>query len=306
VTTTSGTTAIFAALVAAGVTSGDEVLVPDVTFIATANAVSLAGATPVLVDVERDTLSICPAAAARAITPKTRAIIPVHISGRAADMSAILELARAHKLRVIEDAAEALGSRWTDGRALGSIGDAGCFSFSPNKIITTGQGGAVATNDDGLAGKRDDLHSSVGYNFKFTNIQAAVGLGQLELIHARHKRMLEIYRNYVTQLRDVEQLQIIGFVANELPLWIDVLCTQRDELDAHLKAHGISGRKFWHPLHTQVPYRRPDAEFPAGNQRARQAYWLPSSFMLRNEQIDFVCDQIKSFYSSSAHRAEAA
>lgn len=153
---TSGTTAISLALTALGVGPGDEVVVPDMTFIATANAVTLAGATPVLVDVDPRTLTMSPEALARAITGRTRAIVPVHVSGRSADMDAIGAIALDHGLAVVEDAAEALMSA-RGGRMLGTIGAAGCLSFSPNKTITTGQGGMVLTNDDAVHARLREL-----------------------------------------------------------------------------------------------------------------------------------------------------
>jgi perosamine synthetase len=322
VTTTSGTTALFAALVAAGIKPGDEVLVPDVTFIATANAVTMAGATPVLVDVDPNTLTISPAAAATAITKKTRAIIPVHLSGRSADMPAILALARKHKLKVIEDAAEALVSHAPDRRALGTIGDAGCFSFSPNKMITTGQGGAVATSDDALAGRLrelkdqgrptrgtggDDTHVSVGFNLKFSNLQAAVGLGQLDLLGIRRRRVRQIYELYDELLAGVDGVRLIGFDEYESPLWVDAIVERRDELDAHLAANNIQGRRFWHALHTQAPYRRSPEPFKVSGTLAPRAYWLPSSFLLTDRQVERVCNAIRSFYGAGrSRRAEAA
>lgn len=322
ITTTSGTTALFAALIAAGIRPGDEVLVPDITFIATANAVSMTGATPVLVDVDADSLTMCPVAASKMITEKTRAIVPVHISGRSADMGAIAQLAQQHSLKIIEDAAEALGSRGADGRCLGTIGDAGCFSFSPNKIMTCGQGGAVATNNDVLASRlrefkdqgrptrgtgADDIHVSLGFNLKFTNLQAAVGLGQLGLLAARQRRLRAIYQTYVDRLRDLENLRIIGFDPHESPLWIDIFVDARDRLDERLRSQGVCGRRFWHPLHTQAPYRRNDGQFPVSTKQAPRAFWLPSSFLLRDEQIEFVCDSIRSFYcTGDIRRAEAA
>src|SRR5437763_2983864 len=147
VATTSGTAAIYLGLAGAGVGPGDEVIVPDVTFIATANAVAMAGAKPVLVDVNPKILNIDPEAAARAVTSRTRAIVPVHVSGRPAAMTDILDVAISYGLAVIEDAAEGFMSRLA-GKCLGTFGNAGCFSFSPNKTITTGQGGAVVTDDD--------------------------------------------------------------------------------------------------------------------------------------------------------------
>ncbi|SVB90055.1 uncharacterized protein METZ01_LOCUS242909, partial [marine metagenome] len=146
---TNGTSALFLALAALGIGHGDEVVVPDLTFIATANAVTLTGATPVLVDIDPATLTISPEAFEKAITAHTRAVIPVHISGRSADLPAIVAIAKEHGLAVVEDAAEAFAS-FHDGRALGTIGIAGCLSFSPNKTIMTGQGGMVLTDDEGL------------------------------------------------------------------------------------------------------------------------------------------------------------
>ena len=170
---------------------GDEVIVPDVTFIATANAVTLTGASPVLVDIDPRTLTLDPQRTERAITTRTKAIVPVHVSGRAADLGAIMDIAQRHGLLVVEDAAEAFLSKH-DGKCLGTFGIAGCFSLSPNKTVTTGQGGLVVTDDDRLHVRLrelkdqgrpvrgtggDDAHDSVGFNFKFTNLQAAIGLG---------------------------------------------------------------------------------------------------------------------------------
>src|SRR5437867_4409160 len=225
VAVTSGTSAIFLALVAAGVRAGDEVVVPDVTFIATANAVRLAGGVPVLADVDARTLTLDPAAFERAITSRTRAVVPVHVSGRATDLAAILKIAQKHGIAVVEDAAEAFISR-IDGRALGTFGIAGCLSFSPNKSITTGQGGAVLTDDAGVAGRLrelkdqgrptrgtggDDLHPTVGFNFKLTNLQAAIGLVQLDALDGRLERQRSVYATYQRLLGGVHGIHLPGF-----------------------------------------------------------------------------------------------
>jgi perosamine synthetase len=297
IATTSGTTALFAALIACGIKAGDEVLVPDVTFIATANAVTMAGATPVLVDVDPNTITMCPKAAAVAITRKTRAIVPVHLSGRAADMSSLCDLARRHKLRIVEDAAEALASHSRDRRALGTIGDAGCFSFSPNKMITTGQGGAVVTNDDAIASRLREIK----------DLQAAVGLGQLDLLGIRRRRVRQIYESYREMLAGIDGIRLIGFDEYESPLWVDGIAERRDELDAHLRAHNIYGRRFWHALHTQAPYRRSGAKLKHSSELAPRAYWLPSSFLMTNDDVERVCHAVRSFYGAGElRRAEAA
>src|SRR6185369_13186795 len=217
---TSGTTALFVSLAGIGVGHGDEVVVPDVTFIATANAVTLAGATPVFVAVDPATLTLSPAAFEAAITPRTRAVIPVHVSGRAAAIERIIEIADARGIAVIEDAAEALRSKH-NGRCLGTFGRLGCFSFSPNKTITTGQGGLIVTDDETLMVRLrelkdqgrpvrgtggNDVHDSVGFNFKLTNLQAAVGVAQLARLDARVDRLVSIYREYCRGLAGLEEV----------------------------------------------------------------------------------------------------
>jgi perosamine synthetase len=318
VAVTSGTSAIFLALAALGIGVGDEVIVPDVTFIATANAVTMAGARPILVDVDPLTLTMDPQAFLRAITPRTKAVVPVHVSGRGADLVSINEIAQRHQLYVVEDAAEAFMSK-LDGKCLGTFGIAGCLSFSPNKTITTGQGGAVLTDDDHLARRLrelkdqgravrgtggDDLHPSIGYNFKFTNVQAAIGLGQLHYLESRLERMKEIYRTYVKRLSSVEGLSLPGFQLQrgESPQWTDAFVDRREELDRFLAQNGIQCRRFWFPVHTQPPYRLADDDFPNSTSASRKALWLPSAFTLSEEDVDTVCQHIQHFLGNQTPR----
>lgn len=311
VATSSGTAALFIALRSAGIGPGDEVIVPDLTFIATANAVSLTGARPVLVDVDPRTLNISVEASRRAITEKTRAIVPVHVSGRAADMPSILTLAEQHNLRVVEDAAEALLSR-SQGKFLGTFGCCGCFSFSPNKTITTGQGGMVVTNDDQLVVRLrelkdqgrpvrgtggDDIHHSIGYNFKLTNLQAAVGIGQLYYLDERLQRLKEIFEIYAERLSTLPGFSLVGFdIENgESPQWVDAIIEKRNELDSYLKGKGMGCRRFWFPLHRQVPYQQPDKDFPHSTSLSFKALWLPSAFFLSDDDVHSVCDTIQGF-----------
>jgi perosamine synthetase len=312
VATTSGTSAIFLALAGLGIGHGDEVIVPDVTFIATANAVVLAGAKPVLVDVEPKTLGIDPAALERAITSRTKAVVPVHVTGRGADMKRVVEIARRKNLVVVEDAAEALRSKH-EGRWLGTWGNAGCFSFSPNKTITSGQGGMIVTDDDKLAQRLrelkdqgrpvrgtggDDAHPTLGFNFKLTNLQAAVAMGQLGYLEDRLARQRAIYQRYVAGLRGVRGIEVLGFdiEGGATPQWTDALCDRRDALDAYLAANGASCRRFWHPIHTQPPYRAADDAFPNAIAACSRALWLPSAFQLSDDDVDTVVRLIKSFY----------
>jgi perosamine synthetase len=316
VAVTSGTAAIFLALVALGVGPGDEVIVPDLTFIATANAVTLAGATVVLADIDPATLTLDPASMRRAIGPRTRAVVPVHVSGRAADMAAICEIASAAGIVVVEDAAEAFVSRH-EGRALGTIGDAGCLSFSPNKTVTTGQGGAVLTDDPAVHGRLrelkdqgrpvrgtggDDLHPRVGFNFKLTNLQAAVGLAQLSVLEERLERQRRIYSCYAGRLGGLDGIRLPGFRidAGESPLWTDALVPgRRDQLDAHLAAKRMGCRRFWHPLHAQAPYQRDAGRFPAATRASSDALWLPSAFSLTDDEVGRVCAEVAAFLDTA-------
>ena len=307
VAVTSGTAAIFMGLAAAGVGPGDEVLVPDMTFVATANAVRLTGATVVLVDVDRATLTMDPAAAERAITKKTKAIVPVYVTGRAGHLSELLALAEKRGLVVIEDAAEAILSKHK-GRCLGTLGLAGCFSFSPAKTFSTGQGGMVVTSSAELHTKLrqlkdqgravtgtggDDLHPVMGYNFKFTNLQAAVGRAQLPLVRKRTERMRAIQRLYKSELSSLKGMTVLPFSDEEVPQWTDVLIEERDRVAAELKAQSMNSRNFWFPVHTQQPYKQPDSKFPNAAWASPRALWLPSAYTLTDDDVRSVCAVMK-------------
>lgn len=319
VAVTSGTAAIALGLMAAGICPGDEVLVPDMTFIATANAVRLAGARPVLVDVDRATLTMDPDAAARAITKKTKAIVPVHVTGRAGHLSEILALAEKRGLVVVEDAAEAIVSKHR-GRCLGTLGLAGCFSFSPAKTFSTGQGGMVVTSSAELHTKLrqlkdqgravtgtggDDLHPVLGFNFKFTNLQAAVGRAQLPLVKQRTARMKGIQRIYQAELSALDGLTVLPFSDEEVPQWTDVLIEERDRVAAELRSANMMSRNFWFPVHTQAPYKQPDSHFPNSTWASPRALWLPSAYTLSDDDVRAVCEVIQQALSGSTKRAPA-
>jgi perosamine synthetase len=311
VAVTSGTAAISLALMAAGIGRDDEVLVPDLTFIATANAVRMTGATVRLVDIEPLRFGIDAEKLRSTIGPRTRAVVSVDINGRGADYRVIEPFCRDHGLRLITDSAEGLGSRF-NGRPLGSFGDAGCFSFSPNKLVTTGQGGMVATNDDVLhehllelkdQGRRcrgtggDDLHPVLGFNFKFTDIQAAVGLAQLDQLEERKKR---------AELRDVwyrhEMSALPGITFpggekeedGEIRAWTDILARDRDLLRRALEASRIGCRAFWFPLHSQNPYKVTDGDFEVSSRVSAQGLWLPSTFDISCDTVMKICQRIKT------------
>lgn len=319
VATTSGTAALFLALAAVGLGPGDEVIVPDVTFVATANAVRLTGATPVLADVDPASFCLDPRAAERVLTPRTRAIVPVHVSGRPGPLDALVAFARRHDLFVVEDAAEALGSR-LNGRALGTIGHAGAFSFTANKLITTGQGGLVVTRDPAISrrlrmlkdqGRAErgtggpDVHTAVGYNFKFTDLQAAVGLAQLDDLDRRlaHRReLLALYQGYLAGVPGVRVIAA-DVEAGVCPLWVDACVDGRDALYHWLLARGIETRPFWRPVHTQAPYRGDSLSFPVATSVCATALWLPSSLLMDEAAVARVCAEISEW--SASRRAAA-
>jgi perosamine synthetase len=274
----------------------------------------MTGAKPVLVDIDLSTLNISVAAMQAAITSKTKAVVPVHISGRGADMKEILRVCNEHRVAVVEDAAEAFCSKH-NGRFLGTFGQAGCFSFSPNKVITTGQGGVIVTNDEivfrrlrelkdqgrpvrGTGG--DDVHNSIGFNFKLTNLQAAVGIGQLEKLPARLERIRRTYQIYRDELAETKAIRILPFNIDkgEQPQWIDALAERRDQLDAFLAENGAGCRRFWFPLHTQKPYRDSDRAFPNSTRIGKEAIWLPSAFQMSDDDVRHVSRLIGKFYST--------
>ncbi len=308
--TTSGTAAIFLALKALGIGPGDEVLVPDMTFIATANSVDLCGAKPVLVDINPDNLTISIDAIKQAINSKTKAIIPVHVTGRGADMPAILEIAKKHNLFVVEDAAEALGSKHQE-KYLGTWGDIGCFSFSANKTISSGQGGMLVTNNEALykkfrplkdqgrpvrgTGGGEDLHNTIGYNFRLTDLQAGMALGQYTHLKERMNRMKRNYELYREYLKNIKEISFFSSRPEELPQWTDIVIEQRDKLIEFLKNAEIDCRKYWLPIHQQLAYKLPDDNFPNSTSMSKKSLWLPSAFTMADEEVAMVSKKIKEF-----------
>ena len=299
---TSGTVGIALALMAVGVGPGDEVIVPDLTFIATANAVRLTGASVRLVDVEPRRFALDIAKAEAAIGPKTRAIVPVDVNGRGADYTALAALCARRGLELVCDAAEAFGSRF-QGKPLGSFGRASAFSFSANKTVTTGQGGMVATNEDAVhdrlrelkdQGRRhqgtggNDLHPVLGFNFKLTNLQAAVGLAQLDRLEGRLEGFRRRNRWYQELLGDCPGIVLppVDDNGGEITQWTDALIERADAVEAALTAEKIGSRRFWLPIHRQDSYRQEDAGFEAAIGASERGLWLPSHFSLTEAEAE--------------------
>jgi perosamine synthetase len=302
VVTTSGTAALFLALKSAGIRQGDLVGVPNLTFIATASAVKLAGGEVLLLDVDPVSMTVSNDEILRAKRSGVKAIIPVHVSGRSAWNEELRQVLSENEITVIEDAAEAMGSKDpTTGKHLGTIGHAGIFSFSPNKVITTGQGGALLTNDDLLAGNARSLkdqgrpvrgtggadrHDLEGYNFKFTNIQSAVGISQLEDLEKRIIFLTELYNSYRKAIFDCEHQRLLPFStkAGEFPLWPEINFKNKKEALNKLDKAGIGYREIWHPISTQKPYFS-TSKFPNSTALSESTIWLPSSFQLSSDQV---------------------
>jgi perosamine synthetase len=307
----NGTVSLFIALKALEIGPGDEVIVPDYTMIASANAVLLAGATPVFVDVDPDTLCLDLELTERAISPATRAIMLVSINGRSPDMPAAVALAHRHGLSLVEDAAQSLGSRW-EGRHLGTFGAVGSLSFSAPKIITTGQGGALLTDDARLFerilrlkdfGRREagvDYHEAVGYNFKFTDLQAVIGLEQLNKLPWRVERKKAMWSLYQRELTGVPGLKFLPTRLDHTSPWfIDVLVPDPDALKSHLHGAGIGSRRFYPAIHSQPAYGWP-GRFPHSEHAARHGLWLPSSSFLTDDDVRRVCEAVRSFQAQPA------
>jgi perosamine synthetase len=305
--TTSGSVAELLALLALGVGPGDEVIVPNRTWIATAHAPMILGARAVLIDVEPKRPIIDPSQIERAITPRTKAIVPVHLNGRSADMAAIRQVAEKHGLRVVEDAAQALGSRNSAG-LLGTQSDIGFFSLSVAKIIATGQGGFVATRDERLYesirlvrthGVSDVIHAQwtrLGFNFRFNDILAAIGLEQLKRLPERIEALKAVYARYAAAMPEIPFLRWIpvDVASGEIPIYIEVLCRERDRLMAHLEEHGIQCRPFYPDLDC-AGYLQSKGDFPHSRVYGHSGIFLPSGPAQPLENVDRVIDVLRRF-----------
>ena len=314
----NGTTALHLALLAHGVERGDEVIIPTLTFVATANAVSYCGAKPVFVDSDPETWNINPELIEANITPRTKGIIVVHIYGHPAHMDPIMEIAKKHGLFVVEDAAEALGAQYK-GKMVGSIGHSATFSLFGNKIITTGEGGMITTNDDHIAeqirllkGQGQDPQKRywfpvVGYNYRMTNIQAAVGYAQLEYVNWHIEQRIRVAMLYKQFLQEDPRLTLP--VQKEWALnvfWMssiilnDGTAQDRDQVMTCLKERGIETRPFFYPMHILPPYKnlQMEEEFPVVNRISALGINIPSYGTLSDDDVKYICMNIKEVLDS--------
>ena len=316
IATNNGTTALHLALVVLGLQPGDEVLVPTVTYIATANAVRYCGATPVFVDVCADTMNIDPHDLERKITSKTRGIIPVHLYGHPAEMGPLIELAKKHDLFIVEDAAEAHGAEYL-GKKVGCFGDCATFSFFGNKIITTGEGGIITTNNDELAEKlrlhrgqgmdpnRRYWFQVVGYNYRMTNIQAAIGLAQMEKIDEAitgREQLAQWYDKALSGLADSIVLPTQAPWAKHA-YWMYTIFLrnggeqERDAVMRILDREGIETRPVFYPMHIMPPYLE-ESSYPVADLWAQRGINLPTHMMLTEEDIQRIADKLSTALNS--------
>lgn len=297
----SCTTAMALCLMALGIGPGDEVLVPALTFVATANAVSLAGATPVILDIRADSHGLDYTLIRPAITPRTKAIMPVWMNGHDPHMRQICQVADEFGLPVIEDAACALGSR-SGGQHAGTFGLAGCISLNTTKIITTGTGGVIVTDDANFFdavkrlknhGRRDrqDFHPVVGYNFGFSDLLAALGLAQMDKLPGRVTWKQQLCQQYNTHLAQIDGLTLHPPQPGICPWYPDIFIDNRDALKAHLATHNIQTRAYYPPINTQPSYHdgRPT---PIATAIAQRGLWLPSAAYVDSATVDRVCETI--------------
>lgn len=304
---TNGTVSLTIALLALGIKKGDEVIVPDFTMVATPNAVVLAGAKPILVDIKKETLCIDEKEIESKITSRTKCIITVALNGRSPDFDYIQKIATKHKLFIIEDAAQALGSFYK-GKHIGTWGDIGSFSFSTPKVITTGQGGAVVTDrkdlyekiirlkDFGRLDRNTQDHDELGYNFKFTDVLAAIGVAQIKKLSWRVNRKKKMFQKYFDLLSDVSEIEFVHTNLKEVSPWyIDIIVSDPIKLQKFLKKKGIGTRLFYPSIHTTKPYIG-SGLFPNSAWVSKHGLWLPSSSFLTDSNIMTVCNHIRNFY----------
>lgn len=307
----NGTVAIHLALVALGLGAGDEVIVPTFTYIASANPILQVGAAPIFVDSEADTWQMSVSDIKAKITSKTKAIIVVHLYGHPCEMDGIMKIAKEHNLFVIEDCAEAIGSKYK-GQHVGTFGDVATFSFFGNKTITCGEGGMVVTNDatiydrlvhfkgQGLAKHREYWHDTIGFNYRMTNIQAAIGLAQLEQVETFLSQKRQVAMWYKEFLKDLP----VEFHNESKDVYhsywmISILVEKpqlRDRLREYLQRKGIETRPTFYPIHTMPVYAQSFSKHSTAENIASRGINLPSYPTLSQNDITYICKSIKEFY----------
>ena len=324
VATSSGTAALFLALKSVGIKPGYEVIVPSLTFIASSNSIIHVGAKPIFADIDKDTFNIDPKSIEEKITKKTKAILPVHLYGQSCDMDEIKEIAKKHNLKVIEDSAQSIGSEYKN-KKTGSLGDIACFSFHPAKNMTTGEGGVITTNNEEIAKKIKILKNhgmaksalqqlkesserefiEIGYNFRMPEINAVLGISQLEDLEKNNRLRIMKAKLYNKLLSKIHQV-ITPFVKSynkHTYFTYTIKCKNRDELKEFLHKNGISCIIHHRPVHLEIAYRKlfhyKEGYLPVTESVCQEILCLPLFSILSEEDIKFICKKVKKFYSTS-------
>jgi perosamine synthetase len=309
---TNGTAALFCSLKALGIGPGDEVIVPDLTFIATANAVLMAGAKPIFCKIKKDTLCMDAESVGPLINSHTKAIMPVHLYGQSADMDELVKVARDNGLKIVEDAAQGVGVMF-NGKHVGTFGELGILSFYGNKTITCGEGGVVLTNDKQL---RDTIyrlknhgrltkgtfrHSHVGFNFAFTEMQAAIGISQMHKLPKIVQKKKDIHDVYCEGLKSLShKFKPLYLDPRSTPVWwfTSFMCDRKEGLKRFLANKGVQTRDFFCPLHMQPCYENYtyNTNYQISESAYKKGISLPSSYHLTSEQQDYIISCIYEFY----------
>jgi perosamine synthetase len=318
IATSGGTSALHLAIKSLNIGKGDEVICPDLTFIAPANMIVLSGATLKLVDIDPETLAIDHKKIEKKITKRTKAIMVVHQFGHSADMYPIIKIAKKHNLRIIEDNAESIGGKYK-GKILGTLGDVATLSFYANKIITSGEGGAVLTNskkiaercgmlrDHGMLRTADFIkrytHLDLGYNYRMTNMQAAVGLSQIEIINKIMKKRNTQIMLYTKYLSHIKEITVRSFKDWCLPVhWMTTITLHKknlkNKLIRFLLKNGVDARPMVNPVHEAKHFKKSfnKNSFRNSIKISRNSLHLPSSTNLTKQEINFICKKIKVFF----------
>jgi perosamine synthetase len=321
----NGTTALHLATAALDLNSDDEVIVPDFTNIATVLAVVYSGAKPVLIDSDPEIWGLDHKQLESKVTNKTKAIIPVHIYGHPVDMDPIMKIANDYKLTVIEDAAEGHGSLYK-GRKVGGIGEIGCFSFYANKIITTGEGGMVITNSEATRAKIKALsnlaysdvsrywHGEIGFNYRMSNILAALGCSQLERIEESISKKRWIAQRYSSLLRGINSIRLPvekDWARNVYWMYGIVLEDSfgmtRDELREYLAQRGVETRSFFYPMHLQPAFNKKGMfkgeKYPVSKFLSDRGLYLPSGLTITDDQLVYIADCVKGAYEEAQRKS---
>ena len=311
----NGTLAIALAIMSLGLKKGDEIIIPNFTFYGSYSAAILAGVKPILCDVDKDNFQIDLESAKKVITPNTKAIMPVHIYGGSVDMIKLINFSKKHKLKVVEDAAQALGVKFK-GKSAGSYGSVSAFSFYADKSLTTGEGGLITTNNKNIyknllllrnQGRIKSgifVHNNLGYNFRYNDILAAIGLAQLQKFDFIKKRKLEIYNLFQKHLTDLSQVKFFKPIKNSnfIPFRVPIIVKNLSKLIIFLEKNRIQTRGFFFPLHEQKGVniikknRRKNSFYSNSIYGSKNGLALPCYPSLKNSEIIFICNKIKKFY----------